>query len=398
MQAASNQLNPPYLLSLIYFLILLLFYFYLESRHYQCHVFGLLVLPLLIILTPVTKVYAIIPIFILSFLILFQFFTRRYYFPLILSFLALVISFLLFRIYCPQIKQNLIYRPFWFIDTMIDSPDRLYLPKFSAYRLHLQQTNPYDYRLTVFYLIFFAIFIVGNFGFRLLGLFTLKDCQTQLNRTLFFISIILVAFPTLFVQSHTNWNTIQFLYYALFIFNLFLCRFLSKSSIFWLILITISFIFANYDGYVGYLGSPPPANLPLTEIKALRFFSQLPPGIVLTYPYDNGFKEKATKTPLPLYIYETTSYLSAYTPHLTYLADEMNSANLGLDVTKRRQKLLNFFSGSDIFASRGFLLDNEIKYIYLTGYQRQQAHLHLSYLSLVSVYDDGQTIIYRVNR
>lgn len=60
-----------------------------------------------------------------------------------------------------------------------------------------------------------------------------------------------------------------------------------------------------------YFGNPAPSNLPIPEVKALSFLKNQPSGTVLTYPYDKYIKNNLG-TPIPLYAYETTSYVSAF--------------------------------------------------------------------------------------
>ena len=87
------------------------------------------------------------------------------------------------------------------------------------------------------------------------------------------------------------------------------------------------------------------ANLSTPELEALSFLSTQPPGVVLTYPYDK-YENLNLLKPHPLYAYETTSYVSAYSKQITYLEDEMNLANSGFDWQSRRQNSLDFLSSS----------------------------------------------------
>jgi hypothetical protein len=147
-----------------------------------------------------------------------------------------------------------------------------------------------------------------------------------------------------------------------------------------------------------YLGKIPPAALFTDELKALDFLSQQPPGTVLTVPYDRYLRSSFTSTPIPLYAYETTAYVSAYSKHPTFLEDEMNLNNSGYQYDSRRQSSIAFFQQKNIFQDRGFLVNNQIDYIYITGLQREIFPLSISDLFLDKIFDNNYSLIYKVQR
>jgi hypothetical protein len=126
--------------------------------------------------------------------------------------------------------------------------------------------------------------------------------------------------------------------------------------------------------------------------------SQQPPGIVLTVPYDAYLKKHFFQDPLPLYAYETTAYVSAYSRQITFLEDEMNLQNSGLDITSRRQSSLMFFENKNIFQDRGFLINNKIDYIYIAGLQKEYINLDTVNLYLQKIFENDDSLIYRVQR
>ena len=286
---------------------------------------------------------------------------------------------------------------------MIESPDRIYIPHLANMRYTLQASGVIGPRYIALMLLTFFIFIVGNFGWRLLGVIKLFKNRNYFNWIIVFNIIILSLIPTLFIQLGTSWNTIQFIYYALFLGNILLAASLSalinKKTGKILIAIVFSTNFIAFIGTVGnYLGQIPPAALPTGEISALKYLAIQKPGIVLTVPYDGYLKQKYLSTPIPLYAYETTAYVSAYSRHLTFFEDEMNLINSSYDLTTRKSASFAFFQQKNTFQDRGFLVNNQIEYIYIAGKQQEIYHLDTNKLYLTQIFKNSDATIYRVQR
>jgi len=397
MQSFSTLLNPPFALSLLYLLVLIL----ILTKDTKLSSVDYFLIFLIIILSPITKAYSLVSIYTIFGLYTLRKLLTKDYTPIVFFLTSIVIAFLLFTHYNPATSGLLKFQPFWIISGMFQSTDRFFIPKISSAIFNLSHSSPYSIKLIIIYLLGSIIFIVGNFGLRLLGLLDLRQLH---QKKLYFDLLIAVAISTLipliFIQQGTGWNIVQFLYYGLFISNIFLVLYLSalksspKSKIL-IVTIVILNIIGNIDNIKSYLGNPAPASLPLSEINALRFLNQQPAGVVLTYPFDSEFR-KNMSTPIPLYAYETTSYLSAYTHHSTYLSDEMNLQNSGYPWSLRKDNEIRFFDQKAIFEDRGFLLNNGIDYIYLTGLQVNKTSLNTDNLFLKNIYNDGQTTIYQV--
>lgn len=391
MQSPSNQLNPPFVLSILlltFLILLLLKHPVLLSKTHQIAVL------LILILLPVIKIYSAIPAFLIFLFYCFK--NRRYFFKLSL---AVIFSLLLFFKFNPSSSSLLVFKPFWFINSLIESPERLFIPKLASLRYGFESSGNHPFFLFLIYLLCTLIFIVGNFAWRVLSVFDWSKNKSWLNSAIFSSSFLLTLIPTFFIQGGTSWNTVQFLYYALFLLNIPLTCFLIKKNNFWLILfILVSLLPPLFGSLPQYLGNPAPAHISTSELEALSFLSSQKPGIVLTFPYDKFLRSKFSKTPLPLYVYETTAYVSAYSNHITYLEDEMNLSNSGYDWQSRRLNSLDFFKQQDIYRDRGFLVNNQIDYIYLVGDQREFNKLNIDNLYLNYIFSNQETLIYRVQR
>ena len=400
MQSSSTLLNPPFALSLILILTGLIFW---HKYNYSNSIKIAILIGLIFGLLSGIKVYAGILIGLaLSFYWFFQAISSKKFFGF--NFIVCLITGLISLIILISLgvlkgNQLLEFKPFWFINSMIESVDKFYWPKLASFRFN--QTNFFISTIIEIGLIF--IFLIGNLGTRFLGLFIylskkVKKNINNLDKLLFFVFFFSFLIPLFFIQKGTAWNTIQFFYYFLFFANYYLAQFLaniwSKHKILVLFLLFISCI-TSISTLKDYFGNPSPSSLPNSEIEALNFLKNQPNGFVLTYPYNKYEKEKMT-TPVPLYAYETTSYVSAFSHKQTFLEDEMNLDITGFDWKQRRIEEEKFFSSKDNFFARGFLLNNKIDYIYLVN--NQNFSLSAFDLQIDEIFKNDQVRIYQVRK
>lgn len=400
MQSASTLLNPPYTLSLIILLTgLILWYQHKNSDS----ILWSLVVGIIFGLLCYIKVYSAILIglslsiyFIIHLVKSRKFSKFNFFICLFMGTISLIILKSLGVIGNTTLLE---FKPFWFTHSMIESIDKFYWPRLASYRY-----NQTSFIMTIIIEVFLIfLFFIGNLGVRILGigkLFYIFIKNKTKDTDILFISFLLISFifPLLFVQKGTAWNTIQFFYYFLFITNFYLAKGLSQTYkkyklvyLFLLIFVSVGSIGTLKD----YFGNPPPSSLPINEIKALDFLKNQPPGFVLTYPYDKHLKNDLN-TPIPLYAYETTAYVSAFSQKPVFLEDEMNLDITGFDWQTRRQEAIKFFSSSDKYYSRGFLINNDIQYIYLVN--NQKINLGLDDLQIDKIYDFGNVEIFNVQK
>lgn len=400
MQSASTLLNPPYALSLIILfsgLILWLKYHNSNSAKWG------IIIGILLGLLSFIKVYSAILIGLsLSIYWLIDLVRNKKFsaFNFSICISMGLVSFLLLKILGVLDNVSLMeFKPFWFTHSLIESIDKFYWPRLASFRYN--QTNFIVSIIIELFLIF--IFLVGNLGLKILGLvnyFINLFNKKFKDFDLLMLPFLAISFliPMLFVQKGTAWNTIQFFYYFSLIINFYFATYLIKvfpKRIVFIILFIFITCFGSYGTLKDYFGNPPPASLPTSEIKALSYLSKLPTGYVLTYPYDKYIKNNFT-TPIPLYMYETTAYVSAFSQKPVYLEDEMNLDITGFDWQFRRNQSLKFYSSADKYFSRGFLVDNNIKYIYLL--KDQKFVLSESDLEIDKIYDSDGVRIFSVRR
>ncbi len=309
---------------------------------------------------------------------------------------ALILSLVLFLPLNLQASSSVEFKPFWFLETMMGISDRLgwdqYFSAMNNYRLGGQWV-----KMVSAYSGAFVIFIVGNFGLRLFGLLLVFKWMVNVKKIKFmdviFLSIITagVVMPMLFLQKGTPWNTIQFTYYSLMFTGVIagivvgeITNASQKSKnmydvmihhtrkyIFPVIVVVLVLPTSLSTLRLHYLPSRPPAKLSTDELNALEFLSVQPRGVVLTYPYDRELAiEAISNPPRPLYLYESTAYISAYSMKPVFLEDEVNLNITGFDWPDRRELVEEFLIEADQIKARDFLRENNIKYIYWVGGQR----------------------------
>lgn len=412
MQSVSMLINPPYALSLIIILIGLLIW---SKNNSTSKYFLAIINGLLFGLLSGIKVYAGILIgltLVVFWFIEFLKHKKIINYNFITWFTTFIVSVsILSLLGVLQSSSFLEFKPFWFIHSMIESIDKFYLPQIASYRMSLSQNLtlikfPFFIAIEIFLMI---IFLIGNMGFRTLGLLKIyqkiKNHQfTSFEKLVLILMFISFLIPMLFVQKGTAWNTIQFFYYFLFFSNIFFAQFIADlirdKKIKNIIIVIIIFILSNITSFAtikDYLGNPPPSAIPPTEVEALNFLKNQKNGIVLTYNYDKYAKNKLNiSTPIHMYLYETTAYVSAFSNKSVYLEDEMNLDITGFDWKSRRLGIEKFFNTNDEFFARGFLVNNQIDYIYLVNGQKPT--LGETQLQIKQIFDNGQVQIYKVQR
>jgi len=408
MQSVSALINPPYALSLVALLLGLLVW---DGKRRSGKWQWAVVVGIIFGLLAGIKVYAAA----LGWLALFSFWLykrfikkERQFFDFlavsVAGFLSLTILFLLGVFSGRPVLQ---LKPLWFTHSLIESLDKLYLPKLAILRINLAR-NWFSWKLPLLIFleaILIISFLVGNLGTRVIGFWeivkkVIRKKTGDADILLFAFLFFSLSIPLLFVQRGTTWNTIQFFYYFLFVANYYFAQHLAKATkkrslkrFLWpglLLFLTIPTTFSTFGNYWGY---PPPSALPYYEVEALRFLGRQSGGVVLTFPYDK-FKKSGVGAPLPLYLYETTAYVSAFSGKTVFLEDEMNLEITGYPWRQRKEKVIRFFTGKDKFWSRGFLLNNKIDYIYLVN--DQKLPLQLGDLGLEMIFNNGQVKIYKV--
>ena len=188
------------------------------------------------------------------------------------------------------------------------------------------------------------------------------------------ISIIFFGtlIPMFFIQKGNSWNAIQFFYYSLVFLSVasgvVAGEYFEKRKRGWggiILLITLLTIPTTIATLRHYLPSRPPSMTSNEELSALKFLKDQPDGIVLTMPFDKNLADKEIyNPPRPLYLYESTAYVSALTGKLTYFEDEVNLDITGYNWKDRKEEILKNIT------NLAYLKHIGIDYIYVTPTQK----------------------------
>ena len=406
-QAISTLINPPFALSLIFILSgLILWLKYQKTRSFYYLLFAIFSFGLL----SQIKIYATILVLVVLLVgLIFSILHRRTVEKYSLSkmfFGSLILSLILFLPFNKNSPNLVVFQPFWFLETMMALSDRFgWLRYFSAMTNYRMSGN--WIKGVPAYLVAFAIFWIGNMGTRIIKEFTVFGWLKNF-RKVSVVEVIISSFiviggiiPMFFLQKGTPWNTIQFFYYSLFFSSILAGvstiqlreRFKTSKIFIILLLLTIPTTFATL--WHNYIPSRPPAKISNEELQALNFLTQQPEGTVLTYPFDKyAAKEAESNPPRPLYLYESTAYVSAFSDKSLYLEDEVNLDITGYNWPERRAKVVNFLNTLSQKDARNFLKENVIKYIYWIKGQR--ARLGEGQLGLVRIFENKEVDIYQV--
>lgn len=407
-QSVSFLINPPFALSII----LILFGFYLYLDYQKKPTLKLLaILALIFGLLIGIKAYAGVIILVgLAGAAVWEWWRKKKFDIGKLFFWSLIISLSIFLPINHTASSLFIFTPLWFPHTMLAFSDRLgWIRLDQARQAYLATAQWLKWLLAEGLAL--VIFFVGNLGTRIIGaakVFSwLKNWKKIDSFQVFFLSCLGVSaiIPLLVIQKGNPWNSIQFFYYFLVFFgilaSLWLGEFFQKhppKSLYHILIYNILLLLlvgltipTTLGALKHYLPSRAPARVSFEELEALEFLKKQPQGIVLTYPHDYQLREKM-EAPKPLYAYETTAYVSAFSNKTTFLEDEMNLEIMGVNWRPRRKVEEEFFDTKDGEWAKRFLQENDIKYIYLV--EGQNFKVNESQLGVEKIFENGVARIY----
>ncbi len=392
-QSISTLINPPFAMSLV-FIFLGLFSLLKKKTLFAILFFGILL---------ETKAYA--GVLVLGSLFLtgtWEYFKEKKLDILKIFLGSATVTGLLFLVLNKGSENVFVFSPFWFLQTLFNL-DRFSIPKFASAITNYNLAHNWA-KLLPAYIVAFVIFWIGNMWTRLFKEFEvirwIRHPKTIKPLDVFITSMIIggAAIPMLFVQKGTPWNTIQFFYYSL-IFSAILAgialkNLKNKILILVIILLTIQTTIITLKDV--YIPGRPPAKVTNEELSALNFLSRQKEGVVLTYPYDSQAANDAVNNPpRPLYLYDSTAYVSAFSDHAVFLEDQVNLDITNFDWRARRTEVFdNFLNTLDQDIARGFLKKNNIKYIYWVKPQR--AKLGEKQLGLDKIFENNEVNIFKV--
>lgn len=403
-QAISTLINPPYAASLVF----VFFGLYLLLKLQEKSNLGTAVLIIVAFSTLMqVKVYAgLLALAGLLVAGIYSFVLRNRMDVFVIFVLTAIFSYLLSFPLNSGSTSLIVFEPFWFLETLMASSDRFGWPRLYQAMLAYRSGGLF-LKAILAYSVAFVIFFIGNLGTRIIGLTKVASWAKDFRKIglvdVFMITVIVsgVVVPMLFLQKGTSWNTIQFFYYSqVFIGTLAavsLGNWLKniknrKLGIGVLASVVILTVPTTYGTLRHYLPSRPPAKISHGELEALAFLSAQPEGLVLTYPYMGN--SGRSDPPVPLYLYESTAYVSAYSQKDVFLEDEVNLEITGYNWRDRKLHTLYFFQEWSKGSLGTFLRDNNISYIYIAKELMGQKPSNTQ--GLTNIFENDQVVIYKV--
>lgn len=406
MQSVSTQLNPPFAISLVLFFAGLVLFFHFLQQNQKVSLIEVLkirflkkntqtLIPLILVWGSLIEFKAYAGVLVLASLGLYtiqRLALKRDYSLLPIVILSGLLSMMIFLPNNILGASLFIFLPFWFVTTLIQFQDKLFLP-----RLGLTMESGQLFKVIPAYGIGTILFLAGNMGTRIIGLLKLK----YLGKIpfLLYVTLLGIMLPLLFVQKGTNWNSIQFLYYSLLGFavlsGLVLGTIFAKRNplvnlILGLMVLSLT-IPTTWDTVSQYIPNRPPAMLSNNEMNALNFLKQQPDGIVFTLPLNSNFRTRIIE-PRPLFIYESTAYVAAFSGKDVFVDDTVNLDILGIDYQDRYNTVREIRNNTPL--SGDLLRKNHMKYLYIP--KLYQFYPNEKNLGVKKIFDNDEVSIYQV--
>ncbi len=392
-QGISTLINPPFAISLLIFLSGLILFQKITSQK-QYNWFS--ILPFIILWGSLIEFKAYAGVLILAALAVVTLYEliKKNWGILKLSLPVVALSLLVFLPNNSESASLLVFSPLWLIHSMIDFPDRLNWARLALTRTAGFETGNW-FKILGAEGLALTIFLLGNLGARFLGFLSFKNFLPLNSFNLFIIcfTYLSLVIPLLFIQTGANFNTIQFFYYFLLIFNFLAASALAKFNKVIILIIFILTIPTTWDTLRNYLPARPPAMVSSYEIEALNFLKNQQQGIVLSYFFDKKLRDRFVE-PKPLFAYESTPYVSAFSGKPEFISDTVNLEILGIDYKGRTQTQKDILAAREPEVFKKMLKENKISYLYLPKFFKFAIDNEL--YGIKRIFENSEVEIYRV--
>jgi len=283
----------------------------------------------------------------------------------------------------------LLFKPMATVHPIIEEAGLFFAPSIANLRNNLYATGG-SWRLWLIEAATLGLFVFFNWGTRIIGVWAIKKKPFDVVLITGIITSLLMNI--LFIQRGEWWNTVQFLYYATFLSNIYAAEILAnlvnqgwKMKL--VALLIVCFTIPNaLDTYRIFNSFPPHSYVSEAEIEALNKLKSLPKGVVLALPI-NPIPGHEQQLPRPLYNMYDTAYVAAFSGQQTYLND----------LVQLRLTGINYENRLAIIKTGECEVLSEIKYVYAAGDQGQLFPWQkCQNNSITEIYTNEQASIYRV--
>lgn len=415
--AQSNTIigNPPH--AFCYFLLpafFLVFHYFLEKKSDFFSLLACFLLGGFLVGFKVSAAFILLTG--LGLTAVWFFLTRKNKKIILLTLLLGFSNLLIFKLITKKGELFLLFLPWWFIRTMIVVPDRVNWIDLELRRQFYLDRGGWRsvLRIIQFETTAFLIYLFGNLGMRFIGFLEITRAflkksifKNPLESSLFLTMLTGFIMPIFFVQRGVAYNLIQFMQYFLLFFGFWAAAsFHSVLSLFknkaikvvlWGILISLSVptVIGNLKEFYGKNALARVSN---QEIEALKYMQKnsTDQDIILTYPFNPYSHGQYPHQPWPIYAWESTAYVSAYTGRQTYCTNDGQLRILAIDPEPKLEMMKAFFSEKTTLETKqDFLQKEKITYLYLRN-EELTADLEktLSRLNLKQVFKNDDAVIF----
>jgi hypothetical protein len=295
---------------------------------------------------------------------------------LVAIFLGSFVSYLIFyKINTPQVPFT--WAPFALTHVLIDDPLLFYNHSMTLARYYLYEFGRnFSVRLIAIELYCVVLLLFVNFGARLVGLGYIfsRALKGKLNIEFAIITLVIILsflIPVFFVQSGGWYNTMQFLYYGVWLSGI-----LTAEAVFWLIsrhkvipvlcgAFVLILTLPNCIEQLRYI-SAPQMLITTQELEGLEILRKEPPGIV---HINNPFKKNG--------------YVPALAEKIPYYLDTDQLMVTGANYQEREEYLYKYRGGSIIMIPADYF------YIYKSEEDARDSLLNLSGTNWITIYDSS---------
>jgi len=285
----------------------------------------------------------------------------------------------------------LTWKPLATVHPIIEESGLVFLPWVANLRNNLAAAGDLkSWRLIIIEGFTIAIFIVLNWGTRIVAVF-----NKHYRNIDFVIGGGIVAgilMNVLFIQRGEWWNTVQFLYYAMFLSGIWAAKVLANywESKVWgkiAVVIIVGLTIPNgIDTMRIFTSFPSHSYVSDQEQIALNKLAEMPEGVVLALPIEPVAGHE-NQSPRPLFNMYDTAYVSAFSGKQTYLNDLVQLRLVGIDYAERLSQV----------KTKNCHVLSQVAYIYISGdYSPMLGWQKCLGYELRLSYEGGDTRIYSV--
>lgn len=286
------------------------------------------------------------------------------------------------------------FSPMTTVRPIIEEIALVYLPQVASARNNLLATGGIGIKLVMIELATLVVFILLNFGTRLIGVgsWLAKVKKDNFHLVTLAGAVAGLLLNILFVQRGEWWNTVQFLYYSMILLSIYSAECLAmwsiKKGLLRLIIISSVVLLTipnAIDTFKIFTHFPPGSYISDDEFRVLKKLKTMEVGAILALPLHAT--RVSDHSPAPLYDQYETSYVSALSGMPTYLNDLVQLRLTGINYEQRLEKI-NAFECSVL---------SEVKYVYtpipdlIAGWQSCD-------IKLDKIAQEGQASVYQVMR